>query len=56
MFYCYQTKNSATNTRIKLSNHVRDHLVSEMQHASFIITAEIRVKETKEGKDLEEGK
>ena len=47
MYYCYQSKNSPTNMKLEISTHVRDHLVNEMQHSSFIIAVEIRVKETK---------
>jgi hypothetical protein len=45
MVYCYQKKNSVGE--VEATPHVRDHFVREMSHASFILTAQIKLKELK---------
>lgn len=44
MFYCYQARYSKTNTKLEVSTHTRDHVIADMTHSSFIISAEIKVK------------
>ena len=45
MFYCYQARYSNTNTKLEVSTHARDHVIADTtSHASFIISAEIKVK------------
>ena len=45
MVYCYQKKNLKTNGHLKTTSHIRDHFYGEMMHASFILTAQIKIKE-----------